>query len=67
MPDLNLRIWKYKKLLSIGQKLKFSLHYSSSFLPLRKPPKVEYRLTEKGKSLNSLLTQIMEWSNQNLK
>lgn len=31
------------------------------------PPKVEYRLTEKGKSLKENLTKIMEWSNQNLK
>ncbi|GAL63267.1 winged helix-turn-helix transcriptional regulator [Algibacter lectus] len=31
------------------------------------PPKVEYRLTNKGKSLKENLTSIMEWSNQNLK
>ncbi|MDO6766192.1 MULTISPECIES: winged helix-turn-helix transcriptional regulator [Cellulophaga] len=31
------------------------------------PPKVEYRLTKKGKSLKENLTKIMEWSNQNLK
>ncbi|WP_299431221.1 helix-turn-helix domain-containing protein [uncultured Maribacter sp.] len=31
------------------------------------PPKVEYRLTEKGKSLKENLTRIMEWSNNNLK
>ncbi|MEL6652849.1 MAG: helix-turn-helix domain-containing protein, partial [Bacteroidota bacterium] len=31
------------------------------------PPKVEYRLTEKGKSLKDNLTLIMEWSNKNLK
>lgn len=31
------------------------------------PPKVEYRLTEKGKSLKENLTKIMEWSNKNLK
>ncbi|SEC35487.1 DNA-binding transcriptional regulator, HxlR family [Tenacibaculum sp. MAR_2009_124] len=31
------------------------------------PPKVEYRLTEKGKSLKENLTNIMEWSNMNLK
>ncbi|TRX61461.1 helix-turn-helix transcriptional regulator [Fulvivirga sp. M361] len=31
------------------------------------PPKVEYRLTDKGKSLKENLTKIMEWSNQNLK
>lgn len=31
------------------------------------PPKVEYRLTEKGKSLKENLTKIMEWSNLNLK
>ena len=30
------------------------------------PPKVEYRLTEKGKSLKSVLTAIMQWSSQNL-
>jgi DNA-binding HxlR family transcriptional regulator len=31
------------------------------------PPKVEYRLTKKGKSLKENLTKIMEWSNINLK
>jgi DNA-binding HxlR family transcriptional regulator len=31
------------------------------------PPKVEYRLTEKGKSLKESLAKIMEWSNKNLK
>ncbi|TPN85190.1 winged helix-turn-helix transcriptional regulator [Aquimarina algicola] len=31
------------------------------------PPKVEYRLTEKGKSLKEILTIIMNWSNQNLR
>lgn len=31
------------------------------------PPKVEYRLTKKGKSLKENLTKIMKWSNQNLK
>lgn len=31
------------------------------------PPKVEYRLTDKGKSLKENLIKIMEWSNQNLK
>ncbi|WP_299110425.1 helix-turn-helix domain-containing protein [uncultured Winogradskyella sp.] len=31
------------------------------------PPKVEYRLTEKGKSLKENLTKIMEWSNLHLK
>lgn len=30
------------------------------------PPKVEYRLTEKGKSLKDVLTQIMKWSKSNL-
>lgn len=30
------------------------------------PPKVEYRLTKKGKSLKENLSKIMEWSNQNL-
>ncbi|WKN45659.1 winged helix-turn-helix transcriptional regulator [Tunicatimonas pelagia] len=30
------------------------------------PPKVEYRLTEKGKSLKENLTLIMEWSRKNL-
>ncbi len=31
------------------------------------PPKVEYRLTNKGKSLKENLTLIMEWSKKNLK
>jgi DNA-binding HxlR family transcriptional regulator len=31
------------------------------------PPKVEYRLTEKGLSLKPLLTDMMQWSNQHLK
>ncbi|MEM6866054.1 MAG: helix-turn-helix domain-containing protein, partial [Bacteroidota bacterium] len=31
------------------------------------PPKVEYRLTDKGKSLKENLTLIMEWSKKNLK
>lgn len=31
------------------------------------PPKVEYRLTEKGRSLKKNLTSIMEWSMKNLK
>lgn len=31
------------------------------------PPKVEYRLTNKGKSLEHLLKEIMKWSNENLK
>lgn len=31
------------------------------------PPKVEYSLTEKGKSLKEVLTKIMEWSNKELK
>lgn len=30
------------------------------------PPKVEYRLTEKGKSLQGILTDIMQWTNKNL-
>jgi len=30
------------------------------------PPKVEYRLTEKGKSLEHLLREIMQWSNEHL-
>lgn len=30
------------------------------------PPKVEYSLTKKGKSLKGILTKIMEWSNLNL-
>ncbi|WP_234859540.1 winged helix-turn-helix transcriptional regulator [Aquimarina aquimarini] len=30
------------------------------------PPKVEYRLTEKGKSLKENLTKIMEWSKDHL-
>ncbi len=30
------------------------------------PPKVEYRLTDKGKSLQHILTEIMKWSNENL-
>lgn len=30
-------------------------------------PKVEYRLTKKGKSLRDNLTIIIEWSNKNLK
>jgi DNA-binding HxlR family transcriptional regulator len=31
------------------------------------PPKVEYQLTAKGKSLKESLTLIMEWSKQHLK
>lgn len=31
------------------------------------PPKVEYSLTKKGKSLKENLTMIMEWSNKNLR
>ncbi len=31
------------------------------------PPKVEYRLTKKGKSLKEHLTLIMKWSNKNLR
>jgi len=31
------------------------------------PPKVEYRLTEKGRSLKPLLTDMMSWSNEHLK
>lgn len=31
------------------------------------PPKVEYSLTEKGKSLSELLECIMKWSKSNLK
>ncbi|MFK8102602.1 MAG: winged helix-turn-helix transcriptional regulator [Saprospiraceae bacterium] len=30
------------------------------------PPKVEYRLTDKGKSLEHILTEIMQWSNDHL-
>jgi len=30
------------------------------------PPKVEYRLTKKGKSLKLVLTKVMEWSNENM-
>jgi len=30
------------------------------------PPKVEYRLTNKGKSLQGLLTEIMQWTNKNI-
>ncbi|GAA3772220.1 helix-turn-helix domain-containing protein [Flavobacterium ginsengiterrae] len=30
------------------------------------PPKVEYSLTEKGKSLSEVLEQIMQWSINNL-
>ncbi len=30
------------------------------------PPKVEYRLTNKGKSLKSLLTEIMQWTNKHM-
>ena len=30
------------------------------------PPKVEYRLTTKGKSLQPLLTDMMQWSNKHL-
>ncbi len=30
------------------------------------PPKVEYRLTKKGKTLESLLTEIMQWSKDHL-
>ncbi|WP_199185039.1 helix-turn-helix domain-containing protein [Aquimarina sp. I32.4] len=30
------------------------------------PPKVEYRLTDKGKSLKENLTKIMEWSKDHL-
>ncbi len=30
------------------------------------PPKVEYRLTDKGKSLEHLLKEIMQWSKDNL-
>lgn len=31
------------------------------------PPKVEYSLTKKGKSLKENLTMIMEWSKKNLR
>ncbi|MCL4153533.1 UNVERIFIED_CONTAM: hypothetical protein GTU68_009417 [Idotea baltica] len=31
------------------------------------PPKVEYRLSKKGKSLEGNLKMIMSWSNQHLK
>lgn len=31
------------------------------------PPKVEYSLTEKGKSLKNILKEILEWTNINLK
>ena len=30
------------------------------------PPKVEYNLTEKGKTLSELMEKIMEWSKTNL-
>jgi len=31
------------------------------------PPKVEYRLTDRGKSLQPLLSDMMQWSNVHLK
>lgn len=31
------------------------------------PPKVEYRLTKKGKSLKNILKGILDWTNENLK
>lgn len=31
------------------------------------PPKVEYRLTEKGKSLKPILTNIMQWTKENMR
>ncbi|MEM9919181.1 MAG: helix-turn-helix domain-containing protein [Bacteroidota bacterium] len=31
------------------------------------PPKVEYSLTEKGKSLEGILKRILDWTNENLK
>lgn len=30
------------------------------------PPKVEYRLTEKGKSIEPILTNIMQWTKGNM-
>jgi len=30
------------------------------------PPKVEYRLTEKGQSLKPLLTNIMQWTKEHI-
>ncbi|WP_420572156.1 winged helix-turn-helix transcriptional regulator [Kordia sp.] len=55
-----------QKMLSQQLKDLEKLHIISRKVYPVVPPKVEYRLTERGTSLKPLLTQMMQWSNEHL-